>query len=260
MKTLQKNTHLACSGRNRLRPLGLSTLLLACAGLLLACGGGQAPPAASLVPSQLKGRWVSTSVTPALTALVVPGVSGESNAWLLAQDASKLVKLVVRSDSSISGHSYALSQSDAIGLSVSGQVTTALNASPASISLTGINASALSLTRTDDLSSPAVLADITGAWRATLGGNAVVIQWALDANGALYASSSTTGCTYTGNLTPVVSTAAYNAQFVEICPGSLPQDFRGIAVVSSAKDALTLVAVKTDESKGVAFFFSRPPV
>jgi hypothetical protein len=259
MKTLQKNTNLACSRLNRFRPLGLSTLLLACSGLLVACGGGQAPPAASLVPSQLKGRWVNASVTPAMTALLVPGTNGESTAWLLPQDASKLVKLVVRSDNSISGLSYALSPADANGQSVSGQITTALNASPASISLTGINASALSLTRTDDLSSQAIQADITGAWRATLGGNSVVIQWALEANGLL-SGSSTTGCTYTGNLTPMAGTAAYNAQFVEKCSGSLTNDFRGIAVVSPAKDALTLVAVKADESKGAAFFFTKTPI
>jgi hypothetical protein len=259
MKTLQKNTNLARSCLERLCPLGLSTLLLAGAGLLVACGGGQAPPAASFAPSQLKGRWVSASVTPAMTALIVPGASGESNAWLLAHDASKLVKLVVRSDSSISGHSYALSQADANGLSVSGQITTALNASPASIGLTGINASALSLTRTDDLSSPAVQADIAGAWHATFGGKAVVLQWALDANGVL-SGSSTTGCSYTGNLTAIVSTAVYNAQFVENCSGTLTNDFRGIAVASSDKDALTLVAVKADGSKGAAFFFTKVPI
>jgi len=194
-----------------------------------------------------------------MTALLVPGANGESNAWLLAQDASQLVKLVVRSDSSISGGSYALSLGDAIGLNVSGQVTTALNASPASITLTGVNASALALTRTDGLNSPAVQADVTGSWRASMGINSVIIDWTLGANGVL-SGSSTTGCNFTGNVTVMASTTVYNAEFVENCPGSLPKDFRGIAVISSAKDALTLVAVTADESKGAAFFFYRPPV
>lgn len=256
MKTLQKNTHLTRSRPHRLRQLGWSTLLLACSGLLVACGGGQDPSAASLIPSQLKGRWVNTSMTPAMTALLVPGVGGESTAWLLAHDASKLVKLVVRSDRSISGHSFELSQADANGLSVRGQITTALNANPASISLTGINASTLSLTRTDDLSSTVILADITGAWRATLDSKSVALQWSLDANGVLL-GSSTSGCTYMGKLTDMVDTGVYAVQFVESCSVSLTNDYRGVATLNPAKDALTLVAVRADDSKGTALFFTK---
>ncbi len=194
-----------------------------------------------------------------MTALLVTDAQGVSKAWLLTQDASRLVQLVVQSDRSISGQSYALSPTPAIGQSVSGQVTTALNASPATISLTGVNASALSLTQTDDLSRPAVQTEISGLWRASLGGNTVIVQWSLDASGVL-SGSTTTGCSYTGNITAMASTAAYNAQFVETCSDAVSTDFKGIAVLSPNKDGLTLVAVKSDESKAIAFFFTKTPV
>ena len=80
-------------------------------------------------PAQLKGRWVTAAgVAPATTAVVVPDANGAANAWLLAQDASRLVKLVVRSDSSANGKSYALGQGNATGQAVTGQVNAALAA------------------------------------------------------------------------------------------------------------------------------------
>lgn len=74
-------------------------------------GGDAAGP--TIDPTQFKGRWVTAAgVTPAVTALVVHNASGTANASLPSQNATRLVKLVVRGDSSANGRSYSLSQSN----------------------------------------------------------------------------------------------------------------------------------------------------
>jgi len=233
--------------------LALSSLLAACGG---GGGGGDAGP--SMDPAQLKGRWVTGSgVAPAMTAVVVPDAAGSTaSAWLLAQDASRLVKLVVRSDSSANGKSYALSQGNATAQPVTGQVTTALAASPKSISFTGVNTSALALSQSDALSAAAVQAEAAGTWSATSGGNAQTTQWGITATGSM-TGSSTTGCTYAGAVAAIASTAAYSVQFTESCPDGVKTTFNGIATLNAPKSGLTVVVTSADEARGAAVFFSK---
>lgn len=233
-------------------------LTLALASLLAACGGGGGGEAGPTIdPTQLKGRWVTASgVAPAITAVVVPEASGTANAWLLSQDASRLVKLVVRSDSSANGKSYALSQGNATGQTVTGQVGAALAASPKSISFTGVNAAALGLTQSDALTTAAVQADAAGTWSATSGGNAQTTQWSITSTGST-TGSSTTGCTYAGGVTAIASTAAYSVQVTESCPDGTKTPFGGIATLNASKSGLTVVVTSADESRAAAVFFSK---
>lgn len=139
-------------------------------GLLAACEGGGDTFDPTIDPTQLKGRWVTAAgVTSAMTIFVVPDATGTASAWLLAQDVSRLAKLVVRSDSSANGKSYALSQGNATRQVVTGQVTTALAASPKSISFTGGNAAVQALTQSDTLSTSAVQAEVVGTWSSSSG-------------------------------------------------------------------------------------------
>lgn len=247
--------------KHTLRKLPAAALTFALASLLTACGGGggggsgEADP--SLDPAQLKGRWVTAAgANPAMTAVVVPDTSSTASAWLLAQDASRLVKLVVRSDSSANGKSYSLSQGNATGQTVTGQVTAALAASPKSISLTGVNAAALALTQSDALSTPAVQADAAGTWSSTSGGNAQTTQWSITSTGSM-TGSSTTGCMYAGGITAFASTTAYSVQINESCPDGVKTSFNGIATLNAQKSGLTVVVTSADETKGAAVFFSK---
>jgi len=245
--------------KHSFKKLSSTVLFIALTSVLAGCGGGGggSDDGATIDPTQLKGRWVTASgVTPAVTAVVVPEASGTASAWLLAQDASRLVKLVVRGDSSATGKSYALSQGNATGQAVTGQVTTALASTPKSISFTGINAGTLALSQSDSLATPAVQADAAGAWSATLGGNAQTIQWSVTAAGGL-AGSSTTGCSYAGNLVAIANTAAYSVQFNESCPDGAKTTFGGIATLNAQKTGLTAVMTSADEIKGAAVFFSK---
>lgn len=233
-------------------------MTLAVAGLLAGCGGGGGGEAGpSIDPAQLKGRWVTASgAAPAVTAVVVPDASGTASAWLLNQDASRLVKLVVRSDSSANGKSYALGQGNAAGQGVTGQVSAALAASPKSLSFTGVNASALNLTQADALSASAVQSDATGTWSATSGGNAQTTQWTIASTGGVN-GSSTTGCSYAGGVTAMANTAAYSVQINESCPDGAKTTFAGIATLNASKNGLTVVLTSADETRGAAVFFSK---
>jgi len=212
------------------RTLTAAALTLALTGLLAACGGGGGGDTSgpTIDPAQLKGRWVTAAgVAPATTAVVVPDANGAANAWLLAQDASRLVKLVVRSDSSANGKSYALGQSNATGQAVTSQVNTALMASPKTIAFTGLNTG--TLTQSDALATPAVQAEVQGNWSATLAGNAQTVQWSL---------------TTTGN-------------FNESCADGSKTAFSGVGTLSAAKNGLTVVVTSADESRGAAVFFAK---
>lgn len=237
------------------RKLPAATLTLALGGLLAACGGGGGGGGPTIDPTQLKGRWVTAvGVTPATTAVVVTDANGVANAWLLAQDASRLVKLVVRSDSSANGKTYALGQGNATGQAVTGQVTTALAASPKTIAFTGLNTG--TLTQSDTLSTPAAQADVAGNWSATSGGNAQTTQWSLTAAGGL-TGSSTTGCTYVGSVAALAGTAAYGVGFSESCADGSKTTFNGIGTLNAAKSGLTVVVTSADESRGAAVFFAK---
>lgn len=244
---------------HRARPLTLGALALTLSGLLAACGGGGGDaPGASIDPAQPKGRWVTAAgVAPAVTAVVVPDGAGTASAWLLQQDAMRLVKLVVRGDGSAIGKSYALGQTTiTTGQGVTGQVTAALTASPKSMVFTGVNASALNLTQTDALTAAAVQADAAGTWSATSGGNAQTTQWTVAPTGTV-AGSSTTGCIYAGGITAMAGTAAYSAQINESCPDGAKTTFGGIATLNASKTGLTVVLTSADETRAAAVFFSK---
>ncbi len=237
------------------RKLPATALTLALGGLLAACGGGGGGSGPTIDPAQLKGRWVTAAgVAPATTAVVVPDANGAANAWLLAQDASRLVKLVVRSDSSANGKSYALGQGNATGQAVTGQVNAALAASPKTIAFTGLSTG--TLTQSDTLATPAVQAEVQGNWSATLGGNAQTVQWSLTTTGNM-TGTSTTGCTYAGSVAALAATAAYGVSFNESCADGSKTTFNGVGTLNVAKNGLTVVVASADESRGAALFLAK---
>lgn len=224
-------------------------------------GGGVTPPVAALDPAQLKGRWsTAAGAAPGFTAVVLPDASGgTASAWVLAQDASRLVKLAVRGDGSAvgsaSGRSYALG-GNAASQTVAGQVTAVLTATPKSMSVTGVNTGALALTQADAMTTPAVQGDAAGTWRAALGGNASSLQWALSAAGVLD-GTSTTGCSYAGTVGAMAAASAYTVQFTESCADGSKTAFAGVGTLNPAKTGLTVAVTSTDESRGAALFLAK---
>jgi hypothetical protein len=244
--------------------------VLVAAALLSACGGGggsspESTPEPTPVPTpespatpsslsaaQLQGRWLtSTGVTPARTAIVLPGAEGSTEVWLLASDLSSVSRLQLSTRGidgvSASGKSYSLpSSASNVGQSVSDSGTA--NLSNNSLSL---NSGALLLTRSDALTTASSLADVVGNWSASVGGQTATLRLAVAANGALSGSGST-GCSYSGSLSARSDATAYDAGLSEVCSSGTTA-FAGIATYragqGSTPAALTLAMTTTDAAQ-----------
>lgn len=233
--------------------LTLSILLVS---VLTACGGGGGGGDGVPAPgpsAQVQGRWTTAAGSaPAYTAIGLPSSNASASIWILANDATRLVKLTAQDSGALTGKAYALGQSTS-ATNVIGQWSTSASKS---LSLTGLPGGALTLAQTDALTAASVQADVAGAWKATVGSNAQSVSWTVAASGAV-SGSSTTGCTYTGTLIAMANASAYTAAFREACSDGVSTQFNGIATLSSAKNALSMVATSADESVGAALFFSK---
>lgn len=230
----------------------LSALVVA---TLTACGGGgggddSAVPGPS---SQVQGRFTTAAGgTPAYTAVGLPSSGGSAALWVLANDASRLVKLTAQDSGALTGKSFALGQRTA-ATPINGQWSTPATRS---LALAGVVNGTLSLAQADALTAPAVQADAAGTWKATTGGNAQTVTWTVAASGAV-SGSSTTGCTYAGTLAAQSNASVYTAAVREACSDGVSTQYNGVATLNPAKNSLTMVATSADESAGVALFLSK---
>ncbi|WP_312757292.1 hypothetical protein [Pulveribacter sp.] len=228
--------------------------------LLAGCGGGgggndNGSGGDTLNTAQLQGRWATAAgAAKAYTAVVLPAAANTADAWLLAQDASRLVKLTVAGDGSAQGRAYALGQGGS--QAVSGQVTAALSASPKTFTVSDTVSGATQFAQVDALSTPAAQADAAGTWSATTGGQAHTVRWTVDAAGAL-AGNSTTGCTYAGQVTAKAGASAYGVQVSESCPDGAKTVFGGVATLNAAKSGMTVAVASADAAQGAALFFAK---
>lgn len=231
------------------------TLSILLASALTACGGGGGGDGASeSSPSaQVQGRWTTAAGSAsAYTAIGLPSSNASATVWLLANDASRLVKLTAQDSGALAGKAYALGQNTA-ATSVSGQWSTSASKS---LSLTGLPVGGLTLAQIDALTTSAVQADVAGAWKATVGSNAQSVNWTVAASGAV-SGNSTTGCTYTGTLGAMANASAYTAAVKETCSDGASTQFNGVATLNTAKNALSMVTTSADETMGAALFFSK---
>ena len=281
--------------RTRLAASLASALALSLA--LCACGGGGSdttavtpPPVTPVVPttpaptsSLTQGRWVSTNLTPAYTAIMVPAASGASppavdTVWALAQDASTLIKLkangTAQTAGAVTGNVYTLGTSSVTAVTggsytLSATAATATSAAGQQMSLQPVLGTTALFDRTDVMSTALQANQANGKWQADLG--TVKVNWTVqnaNASGATttattnLSGTSTTGCTYSGQSTVVTSQSLYKVQFTETCAGSgtsTAQTFAGIGTLSSDSTRLTVVATNEAETKAAALLFTRQP-
>lgn len=247
--------------RQRRNPAPRLALLtsLAAAALLSACGGGDdggseavpaSEPGSTFSASQLQGRWVTASgITPARTGIFLPAAAGSTELWLLSADLRSLSRLQVSASGvdavSATGKTYSLPNSAASPAQAASYSGSA-NLTNLSMSL---NPGALQFTRNDALKAATNQADVAGNWRATLGGQTVALNWNIAATGALSGPSST-GCSYSGQLTARSDARAYNASLTETCNGA-SVSFSGIATYRANPAALTLALTSTDAAQAM---------
>ena len=260
---------------------------------LSACGGGgsdsaSTTPTTPTVPttptsSLTQGRWVSTNLTPAYTAVQVPATTGANTpavdtVWALAQDASTLIKLkangIAQTAGAVTGNVYTLGTSSVTAVNggsytLSATAATATSAAGQQMSLQPVLGTTALFDRTDVMSTALQANQANGKWQADLG--TVKVNWTVqnaNASGATttattnLSGTSTTGCTYSGQSTVVTSQSLYKVQFTETCAGSgtsTAQTFAGIGTLSSDSTRLTVVATNEAETKAAALLFTRQP-
>lgn len=250
----------------------ISQIWLACTAMLIsACGGGgdaMTVPNTTPTPQQpptepgaamLQGRWLtSNGITPTRTAIVLTTAAGDTEMWLLSSDLSSLSRLQVSTSGadgvSATGKTYSLPSSTS-NPAQSATYSGSVNLSNNTLSL---NAEALLLTRSDELTTPTALTDVVGGWSASAGGQRVTLQWTIDANGIIGGPSST-GCSYSGILSARRDGNAYNASVTETCSSGII-NFAGIATYRANLATLTLVLISTDadQSQGLVLSLNRP--
>lgn len=270
-----------------------SVLTLTLSLTLSACGGGSdsasttpTTPALPTTPnsgqtsSLTQGRWVSSGLAPAYTAIMVPAPTGANTpavdtVWALAQDASTLIKLkangAAQTAGAVTGMVYTLGTSSVTAVTggsytLSATAATATAAAGQQMSLQPVLGTTARFDRTDVMGTALKAEQANGKWQADLG--SVKVNWTVqNANASNAATTtnlsgtSTSGCTYSGQSTVVATQSLYRVQFTETCSGTTPatQTFNGVGTLSPDDARLTVVATNVDETRATALLFVRQP-
>lgn len=255
----------------------LAALATTLALTLSACGGGGSDttpvsptPTTPGTPTStlLQGRWLSSGLTPAYTAIMVPATTGANTpamdtVWALAQDASTLIKLKAngpaQSAGAVTGNVYTLGTTSVTAVT-SGSYTLQASASNAAVqqmSLQPLLGTTVLFERTDTMATPLRAEQANGRWAATL--DTVAVNWTVQ--GSSLSGTSTSGCTYSGQSTVVTTQSLYKVQFTETCAGTAAatQTFHGVATLSPDDTRLTVVATNAAESRATALLFVKQP-
>jgi hypothetical protein len=272
--------------RTRLAVCLASVLTLTLSLSLSACGGGgsdTAPvtptPIAPTSPtsSLTQGRWVSTNLTPAYTAIQVPATTGANTpavdtVWALAQDASTLIKLkangTAQTAGAVTGNVYTLGTSSVTAVTGGSYTlqTSAGNASVPQMSLQPVLGTTALFDRTDVMGTALTATQANGKWQADLG--TVKVNWTVQSAATSsttattnLSGTSTSGCTYSGQSTVVATQSLYKVQFTETCSGTTPatQTFAGIGTLNADSTRLTVVATNEAETRAAALLFVKQP-
>jgi hypothetical protein len=211
----------------------------------------------------LQGRWATPVTTPAASfgLIVLPAAGGGTQAWVLAQDASVLAKLTGTDGVTVGavGKSYTFNAAgNQVITAINGSVTPLLNATPKTLTVNGLLPAPVAFSQTGPLTAPAVQTDLSGNWRASVAQGAQVVNWTVNAAGAVTGTSST-GCTWSGNLLALTTATAYTADVTETCPGSPALRFIGVTTISDAKTQFTTIGTTADESKAIVLFMAKQP-
>lgn len=247
-----------------------TAITLAFAATLTACGGGgggvdEGPAVINPTSSILQGRWTSTGIDPAYTAIAVPAPTGANTPavdtlWGLAQDGSTLYKLQANgadgAAATVTGKRFTLG-TDAVAAVTPGSYSVSSTTGTQLTLQSALGASA-TFTRSDAMSTPLRADQANGNWRAALG--SIEVSWTVQSAGTAsnLSGTSTSGCTYSGTSSVAASQSIYQVSFDETCAGTT-QRFSGIATLSGDDSRLTVVATNADESRGVALLMARQP-
>lgn len=217
-------------------------------------------PTSNLTSASLQGRWLTdSSAATAYTVIALPNNASTSStqAWALAQDGSGLAQLVIDNNSQVQGALYSLKSNASVA--ITGTVSLNASVTPKTLSLPGLSTANTVLTQSDALSGRAVLADIVGSWKGAVSDGTKTVTWTVSASTGELAGTSSTGCVYSGLLTPVDNLKVFTTVFSESCSDGSSAGYAGISTVSPDGTRLSTVAVANSRlgSQAIALLLSR---
>lgn len=244
--------------------LVVSAALTACGGT--GAGGGTdvatpATPASPTTPSaavptlaNAQGFWSATlSGTSSASAVILPN----GQAWVVYQTGST-VSALAQATLSLNGSSYNSSgkyyrlpylPGGAVqDYSFSASLTAGNTGSLASSITVGAGApTAVTWTYNKAYETPASQSSVQGRWSGIQGADSLL--WDLDAAGKL-AGTSTTGCTYSGTITPNANpVAVLDVAIFESCAGT-SQNLAGMATLNADKTRMSLAYTTAAGAQG----------
>jgi hypothetical protein len=244
-----------------------SLFAIAAALTVSACGDGGSP-GVSATSSLTQGRWTSTNLTPAYTAVMVPAPTGANipavdTVWALAHDGSTLIKLkangLASTAGAVSGDVHTLGTSSVTA--VSGSSYTVSSTATPQFSIDPLLGTTAVFERADAMSTALAPNQANGTWQADLG--TVKVNWTVTTAGAsennLSGSYSTTGCTFSGQSTVVSSQSLYKVTYTESCSDGSDTTFVGIGTLSPDNNRLTVVATNEAGTRAAALLFVKQP-
>lgn len=214
----------------------------------------------NLTSASLQGRWLTdSSAATAYTVIALPNNASTTStqAWALAQDGSGLAQLVIDNNSQVQGALYSLKSNASVA--ITGTVSLNASVTPKTLSLPGLSTANTVLTQSDALSGRAVLADIVGSWKGAVSDGTKTVTWTVSAPTGELAGTSSTGCVYSGLLTPVDNLKVFTTVFSESCSDGSSAGYAGISTVSPDGTRLSTVAVANSRlgSQAIALLLSR---
>lgn len=225
---------------------------------LVGCGGGGTPA------PQVKGFWEdpANTATDARKAIVL----ANGDAWLLFLESgvsTRFARLKFEAGSGTfttatgNGNQYLLQSTLTETASASGTFTnkgTIKGTMTAPSGCTCLNLS-YNTARSESIAS---LADAVGTWKGSYNGGSISSSITVAATTGTIAGNSTSGCNYSGTLSPrAADPAFFDLNFTESCPkiggGTTDLVHSGIAVLNEAKTTISFAMTTTDKTAGALF-------
>lgn len=229
--------------------------------LLMACGGGEADSelaaGGTTTSTVAQGRWVGAGATQGHVAIAVPASAGVGNLavdtlWVLSPDVATLHKLKINGQATgtVSGQVFALGSATAepvANASYAVQTTAGTQ-----LSVKALPGGTFSFSHSSDMAAALGSTQANGSWQASLGD--VQVSWTVQ--DLVLKGTSTSGCTYSGQLASVSGMGIYKVQFTETC-ADVALGLSGVATMNAATDRLTVVAATDNEAQATALLFAK---
>lgn len=235
-----------------------SAICLVCS-TLLACGGGGgdevAVPITPVTPispklSDAQGFWsAALGADSRASAIILPN----GQAWVVYESTTEGVSSVTalaQATLSLNGNSYSsigkhyslpfVSASTPASYNFSGMLSSTASTTLANTVTVGSGTpAAVTWTYNKAYETPVTQASAQGNWRSPAG-SSISLSWTIDSNGSLSTASSSTGCSYSGKITPNPGApAVLEVAVTETCAG-VAQVLAGVATLNAAKTGMSL--------------------